>query len=187
MNPMHRVWLVLSWLGATALVSWLTFHALALADEGVGDADLGAVVMVTTTVTEETAPSTTGGVSPSGTGPTTPTTTATTATTMSGAPTSATTEPAPPTTAGTTTTAPPTTDATITWQVTTVASAGGNVTVRYRPDIVEYQAAVPAPGYDVQVDKTSPEVRVTFAGGQDEYEVRVRWHDGQLDTEIDHG
>lgn len=201
---MRRTWLVLTWVGATALVSWVTFQALATAQEGVGDATLPPVVVEASgpaagePIPEATvtAPSTTSSSTSTTTGPT-PSTTLSSAgsgatstprgsapgTTLQPGPT--TTTPAPPTATAPTTTSPTTTaTSAATWQTHVVSSGGGTVTVRYRPGEVQYQAAVPASGYQVEVDSTGPEVRVEFVGESDDWDVRVRWRDDALDIDI---
>lgn len=56
----------------------------------------------------------------------------------------------------------------------------------YRPEEVTYEAAVPAAGYELEIEESGPgEVRVEFTSesGPD-YEIRARWDDGQFETEI---
>lgn len=209
---MKRIWLVGSWLLATAVVSWITFQTLAFADQGVSE-PLGAVVLVSTTAatvesSEATAARDLDGTATvpigqssradvvdtsvddsaaSTTSATSPTTVAVTPSTATGdGVTEGSSDPSATTTPTNPTTSAPTTTSTVSldWTVTTVASAGGSVTVRYRPDTVEYQAAIPTPGFEVVVDETSPEVRVSFDGADVRYDIRVRWHDGRLDSEV---
>ena len=71
------------------------------------------------------------------------------------------------------------------WTVKTISTSGGNVVVKYRPDEVVLQAASPAAGFRVEVDKAGPpEVRVEFENETSSVEVRVEWEDGELDIEI---
>jgi hypothetical protein len=63
---------------------------------------------------------------------------------------------------------------------------GGTVSIRYRQGEVRLQGAVPAPGYEADIDHEGPdEVRVTFDGDEHETEFRARWRDGQLDVDIE--
>ena len=71
------------------------------------------------------------------------------------------------------------------WAVKTISTSGGNVVVKYRPEEVVLQAASPAAGFRVEVDKAGPpEVRVEFESETSSVEVRVEWKDGALDIEI---
>jgi hypothetical protein len=193
---MRRTWLVATWLGATALASWLTFQALASAEEGVGDSTLPPVVVAATDtavdgstsegVTETSRSDTTVPGTTAAEGVATTTSSSATTASTAGTPVS---PPAEPTTSSSTTTvtapstAPATTAAAV-WETRVVSSGGGTVTVRYRPGEVEYQAAVPAPGFAVEIDERSPEVRVEFVGEDAEWDVRVRWNDGALDIDV---
>jgi hypothetical protein len=60
--------------------------------------------------------------------------------------------------------------------------------VSYRPGEVRYEAAVPSSGYSLDIDsKESPDIKVTFVGNNDSWEIRARWHDGGFDPEIKTG
>lgn len=65
-----------------------------------------------------------------------------------------------------------------------MTSPAGTVTVRYRSAEVEYLSAAPLPGWSVDVEQSSPEVRVEFRRDPAEVEVRVRWDDGGLDIDV---
>jgi hypothetical protein len=110
----------------------------------------------------------------------------TTTSTPAAPPPPSTTSTSTPGTTSTTTTANTTTStAAVAWQSRTVSSAGGAVTVDYRPGEVVFRAASPAPGYELAIDETEPEVRVEFENDDlSDYEIRVRWHNGELSVEI---
>ncbi|HJS72222.1 MAG TPA: hypothetical protein VJ858_05790 [Acidimicrobiia bacterium] len=58
--------------------------------------------------------------------------------------------------------------------------------VRYRPEQVELQAAIPAPGFGVEVDEVGPpRVRVEFENDDDRFQVEARWESGALQVEVD--
>jgi hypothetical protein len=72
-----------------------------------------------------------------------------------------------------------------TWSVRTVNTSGGSVVVRYRPDVVELQAATPAPGFDVEIDDPGPpQVRVEFESEGNHVRIEVEWGDGDLHIEV---
>jgi hypothetical protein len=59
--------------------------------------------------------------------------------------------------------------------------------VSYRPGEVRYEAAVPAAGYELEIDSiSSDDIKVEFeddeGGGWD---IRARWNDGEFETEVD--
>lgn len=57
--------------------------------------------------------------------------------------------------------------------------------VGHRPYEVRLESATPAPGFTMEIDKQGPdEVRVEFENDDDSYEIRVRWEDGVLTTEV---
>jgi hypothetical protein len=59
------------------------------------------------------------------------------------------------------------------------------VVISYRPGEVRLESVAPLAGYGFDVEDAGPdEVRVEFEGPL-RVEVRVRWRDGQLVTEID--
>jgi hypothetical protein len=69
--------------------------------------------------------------------------------------------------------------------VKTTSTNGGTVVVKYRPNEVVLQAASPAAGFRVEVDKAGPpEVRVEFESENLKVEFRARWSNGELDIEI---
>ncbi|MGH3649950.1 MAG: hypothetical protein ACRDU9_04510 [Acidimicrobiia bacterium] len=71
------------------------------------------------------------------------------------------------------------------WSYRTVTTAGGSVVVRHRPGQVEFQAATPTPGFDVEVDEMGPDrVRVEFESAVTDIRVELRWEDGILDVDI---
>lgn len=68
----------------------------------------------------------------------------------------------------------------------TINTAGGSVTIRYRPEEVELQAATPAPGFGVEVDDAGPpRVRVEFENDILDVRVEARWDNGSLDIDTD--
>lgn len=55
----------------------------------------------------------------------------------------------------------------------------------YRPGEVRYEAGTPAAGFQMEIDETSPEVRVEFASDElSDYEIRARWTSDGFDSEI---
>jgi hypothetical protein len=211
---MRRIWLVTSWIVSTVAVSWLTFQALNAAQAGVTDQPLAQVVVASaddTTSTGRDLPAQPGSAAPTnpptigpGTG-TAPDHTsgsngshstrthsedsATTTSTAAGTSTTTTAGPTPSTTSTTggaeSSSTTSTTSTTEAWSVTTLTSDGGTLTVSYRPGEVRYEAAVPAAGYSLELDSTtSPDIRVTFVGAADAWELRARWHDGAFDPEV---
>lgn len=181
--PVRRAGLVLLWVLATGTVSAVAFRALSVAEAGVNDRPLVPVVVASETPTTSsnifpTGPDSTLDVP--GTSGVTSTPPSSTSTSSPG-PTVSSTQPATTSITSTTTT---TGEA---WEVRVVSSNGGTVTVSHRPGEVVLQAAVPEPGYEVEVEDPGPaEVRVAFEGEDDEWEVRVRWSDGELDVEVSH-
>ena len=70
-------------------------------------------------------------------------------------------------------------------QQTTIASAGGLVTVSYRSGEVRIESAVPHPGFVPEVkEEGPPEERVEFESADRKVEIRAEW-DGGLVTQID--
>lgn len=96
--------------------------------------------------------------------------------------------PESPTTTSSTSTVPGSTTTTVaagTWSQTTVPTAGGVVVVGHRPGEVRLDSATPAPGFTMEIDKQGPdEVRVEFESQADSFEIRVRWDNGVLSTEV---
>ena len=161
---------VVGWVAAVVVTTFLTWQIVSVADSRVGGAPLA--VAPTATPTSTTEPTTT--TSPP----------ATSTSTSSATSTSSTVTPSPPTTA----TSAPTSSTPASWSVRTINSSGGTVVVRYRPGEVELQAATPAPGFDVEVDDAGPpRVRVEFESDGSESSVEVEWKDGALDVEVDGG
>jgi hypothetical protein len=78
-----------------------------------------------------------------------------------------------------------TTSTVVEWTVKTTATNGGTVVVKYRPDEVVLQAASPAVGFRVEVDKVGPpEVDVEFESETLKVEYRARRDHGELKIEI---
>ena len=167
---MSRVWLVIAWVAATALVSFGTFQALSLAQSEIGTGDLSPVVVASTedSATPQSSPDAAPPpVTPTAGGPPSlPESTQTTSTTVQRPATTAATESAAPTTR-------------------TVQSPGGAVTVRVAPGVVEFVGAVPAPGFRVEVDDAGPSrVRVEFESEVARHEVRIEWESGELEISL---
>ncbi len=198
---MRRVSLILLWVGLVTVVSWLGFEVLVAADATVSPGSLSPIIVGTTEATTENSTRSSQAIAPtttvaesSSTSTTMPTTTSTedetTSSTTGSQSTSTTVATTSTTQAGTTSTteaAASTTSTTIQdvpWSTTTVPTAGGSVTVRYKPELVEYLSAAPNPGYTLEIDKQFPEVDVEFIGSDSEVEVRIRWDDGELRIEV---
>lgn len=167
-----------AWLVVVVLATTLTWQIVSAADDRVSDrpAPLNLAAPVITSL-ETTTTSVVGGSSTSFTttprGNPTTTTSATTSTSGS--------RPAPTTSSSIATT----TGTAATWQTELVQTAGGAVTLRYRPGEVVYQSATPAPGFQVEVDHAGPpEVKVEFESESSKIEVRASWRDGALDVDI---
>jgi hypothetical protein len=205
---MRKLALFSAWLLATVAVSSVTYQVLDAADSGVRDAPRTAVVVATgleppvaavgasasdssdtTSITPHTSdPVTLGGSSPThellaGTSPAprpddndgaggSLVTPASTTTTPPGA---STVPPAPATTSATVSEA---------WKTTTITSPGGSLTVSYRTGEVRYEVAVPAAGFELDIESTGPDVRVEFEGEDEGWEIRARWHDGAFSPEV---
>jgi hypothetical protein len=156
---MRKALMIMGWLGATAATTLVAYLAVDAAGSRVGDRPLATVVA------PDPGSSTLA--------------TASTPTSTSTAPTSTTTDN---TTAPTSTV---TTASAAVWQHQTINSAAGKVVVSYRPEEVRLESVAPLAGFTFDVeDSGPPEVRVEFDGPL-RVEVRVRWRDGQLVTEID--
>lgn len=205
-GTMRRVWFVISWVLATAVVSFITFQMLDAADSEVRDRPLTPVIVDSTPVeiiaadpvgdpvpaADEPPATTVPLVAEDGDG-STPTdtldqpgaTTSTTAVTQSTTPTTPTTT-IPGSSTTTTTVAGTTTTADAAWVTTTIPSPGGSLTVSYRPGEVRYEAAVPAAGYSLDIISTGPDVRVEFTADEGpEYEIRARWNDGEFESKVE--
>lgn len=167
-----------AWLVVVVLATALTWQIVSAADDRVSDrpAPLNLAAPVITSL-ETTTTSVVGGSSTSSTttprGNPTTTTSATTSTSGS--------QPGPTTSSSIATT----TSTAASWQTELVQTAGGAVTLRYRPGEVVYQSATPAPGFQVEVDHAGPpEVKVEFESESSKIEVRASWRDGALDVDI---
>lgn len=164
-----------AWIVLLALATTLTWQIVSFADSQVsarpveievsptsvpGDSTTTSLAITSTT---ELAPTTS---SPSAT---TPTTTGQNTTSTSDNSSTSTTSSAP--------------DAE--WNVRTIATAGGTVVVRHRPEEVELQAATPAPGFQMEIDDSGPDrVRVEFENDDTDIRVDVEWKSGNLEVEI---
>ncbi|MGF1665252.1 MAG: hypothetical protein ACFCVC_03155 [Acidimicrobiia bacterium] len=92
----------------------------------------------------------------------------------------------PSATTATTALATTSTTAAQAWTTTTITSPGGNLTVSYRPGEVRYEVAVPAAGYELEIDSTGPDVKVEFEDDEgDGWEIRARWKDGAFSPEVE--
>jgi hypothetical protein len=69
--------------------------------------------------------------------------------------------------------------------VKTTSTKGGTLVVKYRPEEVVLQAASPAAGFHVEVDKAGPpEVEVEFESETSKVEIRAKWEHGELTIEV---
>lgn len=156
---MTRWGMIAAWVVVAVAATTATWTVLSSADRQTGDAPAALPVPVTSATTSPPGSAVAPSDSPS---------------------TSSTTSLSPSTTV--TTTDPAGDD----WTSLTVPSGGGVVVVSHRPGEVRLESATPAPGYAMEIDDRGPdEARVEFAGADDEYEIRVRWHNGALDVEVD--
>ena len=183
---MHRFALIVAWLVVAALATGLAWGVLSSADREVGEAASTPVLGVggtapTTLTNDSSSPATSAEAAPTSSSTTTsrPFATSTPATvpTTSTASTTSTTSPSASTS---------TTTASVSWAQSTVPSPGGVVVVGHRPHEVRLESATPAPGFSMEIDKQGPdEVRVEFENDDDSFEIRVRWENGVLTTEVD--
>ena len=151
--------MTLGWLGATAATTLVAYLAVDAAGSRVGDRPLATVV----------AP---GSTTPAGGSTQTSTTLSPTSSTTTSAPSSSSTTTVLTTTASG-------------WEQQTINSVAGKVVISHRPGEVRLESVAPLAGYGFEVEDTGPtEVRVEFEGPL-RVEVRVRWRDGELVTEID--
>lgn len=172
---MKRWSLVAAWILVAVLATGLTWQIVSAADARVSDrpvplevdAPLAGSPTTTSTVVDPTttiSPTTT--LPPSGTGSTVTTAASTSSSSASG---------------GTT----PSTGST-SWNTKAIPTGGGTVVVNYRGDEVVLNAATPAAGFAVEVDKSGPdEVAVEFESDSAKYEVKARSSGGVLDVETD--
>lgn len=167
---MRRFTLFFGWLVVVGLATTLTWQIVSAADDRVSERPIAPLNVAAPVITDASTTTST-------TVPSTPTTSMpalSTSTSSTG------------TTAGrsTTSTSPPTTAAVV-WQTRTVNTAGGTLTLRYRPGEVTYQSATPAPGYKVEVEKPGPpEVKVEFESESQKVDVEASWEDRGLDVHI---
>lgn len=102
-----------------------------------------------------------------------------------GAPTSSTTVATTPSaTTGAAAPAATSTTLAVAWKTTTITSPGGSLTVSYRTGEVRYEVAVPAAGFELDIESTGPDVRVQFEGTEEGWEIRARWNDGTFSPEV---
>ena len=164
---MRRVAMIGLWVLATAITTAVAYVAVNAAGASVTDRPLTAFVADTSTTSVAGVVDTTEAVATT----TRPTTSTTTDTTVTAGPINSTTS----TTAGS---AP--------WEQTTVNSTGGAVIVSSRPNEVRLESVVPLAGFGYEIDEAGPsEVRVEFEGGDLKVEIRIRWENGVLTTEVD--
>lgn len=161
-SPMRRVAMIGLWVLATAVTTAVAYVAVNAAGASVTDRPITAFVAANTSTS-----------SAEGTTTVASSTTSSTSTTTSGTASSNTSN------TSTTANSPP-------WQQTTVNSLGGAVIVSFRPDEVRLESVVPLAGFGYKIDEAGPqEVRVEFEGADLRSEIRVRWEDGALVTEVD--
>ncbi|HEU4750809.1 MAG TPA: hypothetical protein VFT54_07095 [Acidimicrobiia bacterium] len=162
----RKTLMAVGWLGATAATTLVAYLAVDAAGSSVSDTPLATMVAADAGSTT-LAPGSTATVTT-----TDPTSTSTTSV------------PSTPTSTTTSVTADPTITAPA-WQQQTINSAAGKVIVSYRSGEVRLESVAPLAGFSFEVDDAGPpEVRVEFEGPV-RVEIRVRWRDGQLVTEID--
>ena len=168
---MRRFTLFFGWLVVVGLATTLTWQIVSAADDRVSERPIAPLNVAAPVITDSSATSTTTTSLP------TPTTSSMAATSTSPPPTASTVAP------NTTSTSQPTTAAV--WQTRSVSTAGGTLTLRYRPGEVTYQSATPAPGYQVEVEKPGPPgVKVEFESESQKVEVEASWEDSGLDVHI---
>jgi len=166
----RRLGLVGAWLTVLVLTTTVTWQIVRAADDQVNErpAPLNVAAPVITDLTTSTQAGSTSTSVPD-----------TTTTTVSSSTT--TTQPESPTT----TASPSTTAPGSSWQTRSVKTSGGTVVLKYRPGEVAYQAATPAAGFQVEVEKFGPpEVEVKLESESIEIEVHARWRDGDLDVDV---
>ncbi len=163
---MVRTWRLISvWIVVTAVVTFAAWQVVQAASDRVNEVPLAPVVALgpQTSITADptSIPSTSSSIESS----TTSTSSTSTSTTSTTRPQSSPTQPARGS--------------------ATVPSAGGTVTVTHSGGDVFLAGATPAVGFTAEVKSEGPqEVRVEFDSEDLEVEVRIRWHDGELVTEI---
>lgn len=183
----NRFGLVAAWFLATALAVGVASQAVGLvADRAVGIpvqvpvavGGQSAIGPLTSTPTDPPPPTTTTTTPPPTSSPTTLPATGATTTTVATATTTTTT--IPPTTTTTTTTSLPPLDS------RTFFPPGGQVSVACTgPETIKYLGAVPQSGWTVELESSGPEkVKVEFHSDENESEIEIRCHQGQLEEEI---
>ena len=202
MTDMNRLGLFLAWLFVASAATALTWGVLSSADREVAEGPLsqGLAVgdtrppdptdgslpsssaasvktptsSVTSTIpTDSSHPPVTGGGTDTSSAPpveTAPQGTTTTSTTVSQSSPSTTTTVASPGEA---------------WTKLTVPSGGGVVVVSHRPGEVRLESAAPTAGFAMEIEKQGPdEVRVEFRSSTARFDIRIRWENGVLDTQV---
>lgn len=165
---MSRPALVAIWVLATALTTVIAWQIVAAAGEQVSPGPLTPVASPTSSTSSSST------VTSSST-----TTSSTTSTTTPGSTTSSTSSSSSSTSPTTTATTAPD------WLVKSIPTSGGTVVVSYRQGEVVLDAATPAPGFSVEVDKQGPpDVDVEFEGEEMRVRVRAEW-DERLVVEVD--
>lgn len=177
---MRRLALILGWLGVVILTTAVTWQIVSAADNRVSERPSLPLNVAAPQLQASGDPTTTT-IQTAITQATLTTTSSSTSTTVAGA---------TPITSGQSTTSTSAPAVTITstaveWLVKITATGGGTVVVRYRPDEVVFQAASPAVGFHVEVDKAGPpEVEVEFESETLKVKFRAKWNDGQLEVDV---
>jgi hypothetical protein len=160
---MRRAAMIALWVVATGITTAVAYVAVNAAGASVTDRPLTAVVAADVPRTSTSAATT---IQSSITAPSTPSSTSSTSIGSTSS-TSTTTSSAP-------------------WEQTTVNSAAGAVIVSYRANEVQLESVVPLAGFRYEIDEAGPrEVRVKFEAAVLRVEIRIRWENGTLVTEID--
>ncbi len=177
---MRRLALTGGWLVVVVLTTALTWQIVSAADERVSERPSSPLNVAAPQLESDGESATT--TLRTVTTVVTPTTISTpTATTVPGATTTTIRSTSTSTSAPSSTTA----STVVVWTVKTTATDGGTVVVKYRPDEVVLQAASPAAGFRVEVDKAGPpEVDVEFESETLKVEYRATWDHGELIIEI---
>ena len=176
---MNRLGLIAAWIGVTALTTFFAWQIVSAADAQVTERPLSVVAAAppepVAPVNDTASPATieSGGETTTTTS-SPPVTTTVPSTTL-------------PTTGGSssTVTSSPATTVPESWSIRTIPTAGGTVVVKYRTGEVVLEAASPAPGYSVEIEKAGPpKVEVEFESVDDKVEVKAEWSDGDLVVEV---
>lgn len=164
---MRRFTLLFGWLVVVGLATTLTWQIVSAADERVSERPIAPLNVAAPAIADVSTTSTNLSSTPSTSTPASPT-----------APSTAATAAPAPTASSPTITA-------VAWQTRSVNTAGGSLTLRYRPGEVTYQSAAPAPGFQVEVEKPGPPVvRVEFESESQRVEVEASWEDNGLDVHV---